>query len=76
MPVSSEKLQFIQQRIAQIRQFLLSNNNITSITTDDGMSTTFDRSGALAELKELERQEQRLLHPGGWMRNIDLSEAY
>jgi hypothetical protein len=67
------KLQFTRQRITQLREFLLSNGQVQSITTDDGMSTTFDRSGAVAELKALEEQEQRLTGNRSWIRKVDMT---
>ncbi|GHT26863.1 hypothetical protein FACS18942_05120 [Planctomycetales bacterium] len=72
MPVNSEKLEFVQQRIVQLRQFLLSGVPVTSIS-QDGMSVTFDRAGALAELSEMERQEKLLLYGNRWIRKVDMS---
>jgi hypothetical protein len=69
------KLLYIQERIKQLREFLLSNNQIASLSVD-GMSVSFDRDSALEELKELERQEMNLLNPNNWMRSIDLSRAF
>jgi uncharacterized ferredoxin-like protein len=40
------------------------------------MSVSYDRAGALAELKELERQEQDLLNPNHRFRYIDLQNAF
>ncbi|MCL2745202.1 MAG: hypothetical protein FWE67_15270 [Planctomycetaceae bacterium] len=68
----NEKLDFVRQRIVQLRQFLLSNNQTLSVS-HDGMSTTFDRKGALEELAEMERQEKVLTQGSGWIRNIDMS---
>ena len=76
MTPKEEKLQFVRQRIAQIRQFLLTSGETLSISTDGAGSTTYDRNGARAELKELEREERNLVNPNRWMRSIDLSEAF
>jgi hypothetical protein len=40
------------------------------------MSVTYDRSGALAELKELERQETDLLNPTHRFKTIDLGGSF
>jgi hypothetical protein len=69
------KLEFVQQRILQLRTFLLSNEPVLAVSVS-GMSVSYDRAGALAELKELERQEQDLLHPNHRFRYIDLQKAF
>jgi hypothetical protein len=40
------------------------------------MSVSYDRSGALAELKELERQEQDMLNPNHRYKTIDLGGSF
>jgi hypothetical protein len=75
MPVNVEKLEFVQQRIVQLRQFLLSGQPVTSIS-HDGMSVTFDRRGALEELTEMERQERLLMQGSRWIRKVDMSGAF
>jgi hypothetical protein len=69
------KLEFVQERISQLRTFLLSNEPVLSVSVS-GMSVAYDRAGALAELKELERQEQDLLTPSHRFRYIDLQHAF
>ncbi|MDR2754655.1 MAG: hypothetical protein LBC20_03020 [Planctomycetaceae bacterium] len=69
------KLEFVQQRIVQLRTFLLSNEPVLSVS-GSGMSVTYDRSGALAELKELERQETDLLNPTHRFKTIDLGGSF
>jgi hypothetical protein len=69
------KLEFVQQRILQLRTFLLSNEPVLSVN-GSGMSVTYDRSGALSELKELESQEADLLNPQHRFKNIDLQKAF
>ena len=69
------KLEYVQQRIEQLRSFLLSSLPVTSINVS-GESVQFDRAGALAELKDLEQQERDLLHPGNRRKTVDLSHAF
>jgi hypothetical protein len=68
------KLEFVQQRITQLRTFLLSGNPVTSLSYE-GRSVTYDRSGAQLELKDLENQEQMLLYGKRWIRKIDMTCA-
>ena len=75
MTSKEEKLQFIRQRIKQLREFLLTNNQLLSLNVD-GMSASFDRAGAVKELQDLERQEMNLLKPNNWIRSVDLSRAF
>ena len=70
------RLEYIQQRIVQIRQFLLTSGETLSISTDGAGSTTYDRKGAREELKELEREERNLLNPKGYRKHIDLRNAF
>jgi predicted Rdx family selenoprotein len=76
MTPKEERLQFVRQRIAQIRQYLLSSGETQSISIDGAGTTVYDRKGAREELKELEREERNLVNPNRWMRSIDLSEAF
>ncbi len=69
------KLEYVRSRILKLREFLLSNEPVASISVA-GLSATFDRAGAIAELKMLEREERDLLHPGRRYKNIDLSSAW
>jgi hypothetical protein len=69
------QLEFVQQRIVQLRMFLLSNEPVTSVSVD-GMSVSYDRAGALTELRELEKQEQDLMNPNHRYKNIDLSKSF
>ena len=75
MTAKEEKLQFIRQRIKQLREFLLTSNQVLSLNVD-GMSVSFDRAGAIKELQDLERQEMNLLRPNNWMRSVDLSQSF
>ena len=75
MTAKEEKLQFIRQRIKQLREFLLTSNQVLSLNVD-GMSASFDCAGAIKELQDLERQEMNLLHPNNWIRSVDLSQAF
>ena len=61
----SERLQFVQEMIRQLRTFFLSSEPVVSINVDGGGSVTYDRRGAWEMLKELEKEEQRLLNPNG-----------
>lgn len=74
-PEKQAKLEFVQQRILQIRQTLLSSEPVVSLNVG-GMSVTFDRKGLLDELRELEREEQDLLRPNRRVRHIDLRNAF
>ncbi|GHT31025.1 hypothetical protein FACS1894214_1980 [Planctomycetales bacterium] len=75
MTAREEKLVYVRERITQLRAFLLSAMPVSSVS-QDGMSVAFDRAGAREELKELEKEEQRLLNPGGWLKSIDLSHSF
>jgi hypothetical protein len=40
------------------------------------MSVSYDRAGALAELKELEKEEKDLLYPNRKVKYINLQHAF
>ncbi len=69
------ELEYVQRRIRKLRRFLLSNEPVTTISVA-GLSVTFDRAGAVVELKMLERRERDLLQPGRRYKSIDLSSAW
>jgi len=74
--MKSDRLEYIQQRIIQLRTYLLSTDEILSISIDGAGTTVYDRKGAREELKELEREEANLLNPKGYRKHIDLSDAF
>ena len=76
MTAKEERLQFVRQMIVNLRTFLLTSNQTTSISIDGAGTTTYDQKGAREYLKELEREERNLVNPNRWMRSIDLSEAF
>jgi len=55
---------------------LLSSDPVTSISIDGGGSATYDRKGAWALLKELEREERQLTNPRCWMKTVDISGSF
>jgi hypothetical protein len=62
--------------IAKLQLFLLSSEPVVSLSVDGGGAVSYDRKGAWEMLKELQKEEKQLLNPNGWMRSIDLSEAF
>ena len=71
-----DKLQFNKEMIVKLREFLLSSEPVLSVTDDSGQSITYDRKGAYEMLKELEREEQKMLKPRRWVQSIDLGGAF
>ena len=55
-----ERLEFVQQMIAKLRNFFLTTDPVIAIGVDGGGSSTYDRKGAYEMLKELELEERRL----------------
>ena len=76
MTAREEKLQYVREMIVKLRTFLLTTDEVQSISIDGAGTTAYDRKGAREHLKELERQEANLLRPNRWMRSIDLSQAF
>jgi hypothetical protein len=74
-PEKQAKLEFVQQRILQLRQYLLTSEPVVSLNVG-GQSIVFDRKGAIDELRELEREEQDLLRPNRRVQRIDLRKAF
>ena len=71
-----ERLEFVQQMIAKLRNFFLTTDPVIAIGVDGGGSSTYDRKGAAEMLKELEQEERRLLHPKRMMKTTDLRRAF
>ena len=69
------RLEYIQTRIVQIRQFLLTSGETLSISIDGAGTTVYGRKNARDELKELEREERNLLNPTRYRKHIDLRGA-
>jgi len=70
------RLEFVQAMIAKLRTFLLTTDEVYSISIDGAGTTVYDRKGAREQLKELEQEEKNLLNPHRWMRSIDLSQSF
>lgn len=70
------RLQFIQEMIIKLRTFLLTTDPVVSISVDGNGSATYDRSGAWNMLKTLEKEEQALLKPNRYKKQIDLRGAF
>lgn len=70
------RLQFIQEMIIKLRTFLLTTDPVVSISVDGSGSATYDRSGAWNMLKTLEKEEQALLKPNRYKKQIDLRGAF
>ena len=74
--MKSERLEFVQKYIVKIQTFLLSGDEIRSLTDDSGQSITYDRDGAWKRLQELQREEANLLNPKRYRKHINLSDAF
>jgi hypothetical protein len=70
------RLEFVQQMINKLQTFLLTSDPVVSLTVEGGGAVSYDRKGAWDMLKELRQEEKNLLNPNGWMRSIDLSQAF
>jgi len=70
-----ERIQFVQQMIEKLREFLLSTDPVISINVD-GMSATYDRNGAWDMLEKLEQEERKILKPRRLVSGVDLRGAF
>jgi hypothetical protein len=76
MTAKEEKLQFVRAMIVKLRTFLLTTDELISMSIDGGGAVSYDRKGAWERLKELELEERNLVNPNRWVRSIDLSQAF
>ena len=76
MTPREQKLEYVRAMIDKLRAFLLTTDEVHSISIDGAGTTVYDRKGAREYLKELEREEKNLLNSNRWMRSIDLSQAF
>jgi hypothetical protein len=70
------RLEFIQAMIKKLHDWFLTTDMTIAINVDGGGAVTYDRKGAWEMLKELEQEEQRLLHPKRMMKTTDLRRAF
>ncbi len=70
-----EKRDFARQMIGKLETALATGAGVVSVSTD-GVSTTYDRKGALAELEYWRKQDIRYSRSKSRTTNIDLSGAH
>jgi hypothetical protein len=73
--MASEQLKSIRQRIAKLREFLETGDPVTSVSFP-GFSASYDRAGAIKELRDLEKQEAFLSGRRSRINTIDMRNSF
>lgn len=75
MSTRAEKLSFAEGMVTKLQAALGTGASIVTVSTD-GVSTTFDRKGALQELEYWEKQVWRYSRDKSRSSNINLSGSH